>query len=192
MSLKERLVRFRSFWLFPLLAVVLLYVSFRLEPQSRPGALLWLIPLGVLMWSLLEYGLHRFVFHIRFEVRNPKLKEIVNASHLSHHAAPRDPGKLLVRTSYGLAVSGLLFALLYIASGSVYSTVGVLAGIWGGFLYYESVHYRVHLTSSASGLLAWQRRAHFYHHFTNNERCFGVTSRLWDHVFRTQLPEPQR
>jgi len=144
------------------------------------------------MWSLLEYGLHRFVFHIRFEVRNQKLKEIVNASHLSHHAAPRDPRKLLVRTSYGLAVSGLLFALLYIASGSVYSTVGLLAGIWGGFLYYESVHYRVHLTSSASGLLAWQRRAHFYHHFTNNERCFGVTSRLWDHVFRTQLPGPQR
>ena len=192
MSLKERLVRFRSFWLFPLLAVVLLYVSFRLEPQSRPGALLWLIPLGALMWSLLEYGLHRFVFHIRFEVRNPKLKEIVNASHLSHHSAPRDPRKLLVRTPYALAVSGLLFALLYIASGSVYSTVGVLAGIWGGFLYYESVHYRVHLTSSASGLLAWQRRAHFYHHFTNNERCFGVTSRLWDHVLRTQLPGPQR
>ena len=192
MSLKERLVRFRSFWLFPLLAVVLLYVSFRLEPQSRPGALLWLIPLGALMWSLLEYGLHRFVFHIRFEVRNQKLKEIVNASHLSHHSAPRDPRKLLVRTPYALAVSGLLFALLYIASGSVYSTVGVLAGIWGGFLYYESVHYRVHLTSSASGLLAWQRRAHFYHHFTNNERCFGVTSRLWDHVFRTQLPGPQR
>ena len=192
MSLKERLVRFRSFWIFPLLAVVLLYASFRVEPKSRLGALLWLIPLGVLMWSLLEYGLHRFVFHIRFELRNPKLKEIINASHLSHHAAPRDPSKLLVRTSYGLFISGLLFALLWAASGSLYSTAGVLAGIWVGFLYYESVHYRVHLTHSASGLIAWQRRSHFYHHFTNKDRCFGVTSPLWDHVSRTQWPTSRR
>jgi sterol desaturase/sphingolipid hydroxylase (fatty acid hydroxylase superfamily) len=192
MTLKERLVRFRSFWIFPLLAVVLLYVSRGIEPQSQPRALLWMVPLGALMWSLLEYGLHRFVFHIRFKLRSPKLQEIVNASHLSHHAAPRDPGKLLVRTPYGLAVSGLLFVLLYMASGSLYSVAGMLTGIWAGFLYYESVHYRVHLTHSASGLIAWQRRAHFYHHFTNSERCFGVTSRLWDHVFRTQLPAPRR
>ena len=30
-----------------------------------------------------------------------------------------------------------------------------------------------------------KRRTHFYHHFTNNKRCFGVTSPLWDYVFGT-------
>src|SRR5262245_43085005 len=136
MSLKERLLRFRSFWIFPLLAVVLLYTSSRAETQSRAVALIWLIPLGMLMWSLLEYCLHRFVFHIRFDIRNPRLKEFVNASHLGHHAAPRDPNKLLVHTTYGFVISGLLLALLYTASGSLYSASGMLAGIWAGFLYY--------------------------------------------------------
>ncbi len=192
MGLKERLVRFRSFWIFPILAVVLLYTSFRIEPGNRPWALVWLIPLGLVMWTLLEYGLHRFIFHIQMELQNPKLKEMVNASHLSHHAAPRDPTKLLVRPWYGFFISGLLFALLYAVSGCLFSTAGVLTGIWAGFLYYEAVHYRVHLTHSASGLIAWQRRRHFYHHFTNKDRCFGVTSPLWDHVFRTQWPAQRR
>ena len=192
MTLKERLYRFRSFWVFPLFAVFLLNFTFRAEPQSRWGDLVWLFPLGLLVWSLLEYGLHRFVFHIRFEVRNPKIRETVNASHLSHHAAPRDPDKLLVHTSYGFVVSALLFGMAYIVFGNLFSASGLLTGVWAGFLYYEAVHYRVHLTTSATGLLGSQRRAHFYHHFTNNKRCFGVTSPLWDYVFRTELPRPRR
>jgi sterol desaturase/sphingolipid hydroxylase (fatty acid hydroxylase superfamily) len=192
MRLKERLVRFRSFWVFPLLAILLLYVTFRSETPTRLANLLWLFPLGLLMWSLLEYGLHRFVFHIRFQVPDPKLREVLNASHLSHHAAPRDPTKLLVDPLYGLAISAVLFVLLLIAFGDTARAAGVMVGIWAGFLYYEAVHYRVHLTTSGSGLIAWQRRAHFYHHFTNRERCFGVTSPLWDYVFRTELPRSRR
>ena len=185
-----RLGRFRSFWIFPLLAILLIYVTGRVEPERRLGDLLWLVPAGILAWTLLEYGLHRFIFHIRFEIRDPAIREFLNASHISHHSAPRDPDKLLVRTSYGLLVSAVLFAILYSLSGSLFSTVGALAGIWAGFLYYEAVHYRVHLTTAPSGFIAGQRRAHFYHHFTNRERCFGVTSPLWDYVFKTQLPRP--
>jgi 4-hydroxysphinganine ceramide fatty acyl 2-hydroxylase len=178
--------------MFPLLAILLIYVSGVIEPERNNKDLLWLFPLGVFAWTLLEYGLHRFVFHIRVEFRNPKTADFVNASHLNHHAAPRDPDKLLVQPAYGLTVSGLLFGIIYLLSGSLFSAAGIMAGIWAGFLYYEAVHYRVHLTSSPSGFIAKQRRAHFYHHFTNRERCFGVTSPLWDYVFRTQLSRPQR
>ena len=190
--MKERLVRFRSFWMFPLLAVLLLYAGSRVEPQSRFSDLFWLFPFGVLSWSLLEYGLHRFVFHVSVDIRNPTLRNLVNASHLNHHAAPRDAGKLLVHPNYGVGLSILLSGILYLASGSMFSTAGMLAGIWAGFLYYEAVHYRVHLTTPASGLIARQRRAHFHHHFTNRNRCFGVTSPLWDYVFRTGLPRQPR
>jgi 4-hydroxysphinganine ceramide fatty acyl 2-hydroxylase len=192
MSMKERLIRFRSFWMFPLLALLLLYVSLRVEPANRASDLLWLLPSGVFAWSLLEYVLHRFVFHIHFQIQNPKLRELINASHLNHHAAPRDPAKLLVRPNYGLVVSALVFGILYLISGGLFRAAGIMAGVWTGFLYYEAVHYRVHLTTSASGLIGRQRRAHFHHHFTNKNRCFGVTSPLWDYVFRTALPRPQR
>jgi sterol desaturase/sphingolipid hydroxylase (fatty acid hydroxylase superfamily) len=185
MTLKERFDRFRSFWLFPLLGLVLLYAAAKSEPHRVTTDLLWLFPLGLMIWTLLEYFIHRFLFHIRMPLRNARLREIVNVSHLGHHASPRDPTKVLVQTPFGIAISAVLFGLLYVATRSVFSSAGMMVGIWAGFLYYEAVHYRVHFSLSGAGLLAWQRRAHFYHHFSNNKRCFGVTSPIWDYVFRT-------
>src|SRR5262245_41936361 len=178
--------RFCSFWMFPLLAILLIYVSRLVEPERQARELVWLFPAGLFAWTLLEYGLHRFVFHIDFEFRNRKTAEFINGSHLYHHAAPRDPDKLLVRPGYGLTVSAILFGSAYLISRSFFTASGIMAGIWAGFLYYEAVHYRVHLTTTPSGFIARQRRAPFYHHLTNKEKCFGVTSPLWDYVFRTQ------
>src|SRR5437660_10558620 len=112
MTLKERLYRFRSFWMFPLIAVVLLYVTSRAEPQHHLAELLWLFPMGVMIWTLLEYGLHRFIFHIQLPLRNPQLRDIVNASHIEHHVSPRNPNKLLVRLPYGMVISTVLYGLI--------------------------------------------------------------------------------
>ena len=186
MTLKERLYRFRSFWIFPVLAFVLLSLSFRTEPSRNRTDLLWLFVVGLFAWTLIEYGMHRFLFHVHLPFKSAKVREIVNGSHFGHHASPRDATKILVHPSYGIVVSSIVYGLLYTITGSVLSASGVLVGIWAGFLYYESVHYRVHLSLSGSGFVARQRRMHFYHHFTNNKRCFGVTTPLWDYVFRTR------
>ena len=177
------MVYWRSFWIFPLTAVVLLNVTLRAEPQSRASDLLWLFPLGVLAWTLLEYVLHRFAFHIQVPLRNDLLRHIINAQHVEHHASPRNPDKILVRPMYGLVLSSILYGVLYLSIRNSFSVAGLMAGIWAGFLYYEAVHYRVHFSVSASVFIARQRRAHFYHHFTDNTKCFGVTSPLWDYVF---------
>jgi len=189
--MKERLYRFRSFWMFPLIAAALLRITSNAEPEGRFPDLVWLVPVGLLLWTLLEYGLHRFVFHIQVPLPNPVLRDLLNASHLGHHASPRDRTKVLVHPSYGLVISAILYFLLWVVSGSLFSAAGIMTGIWAGFLYYEAVHYRVHFSLSGSGFIARQRRTHFYHHFTNNKRCFGVTSPLWDYVFRTTLPQRQ-
>jgi sterol desaturase/sphingolipid hydroxylase (fatty acid hydroxylase superfamily) len=185
MSMKERLIRFRSFWIFPILGGLLLYFTSRHEPAGRFNDLFGLVPAGILIWTILEYGLHRFAFHIQIPVRNSLLRDIVNGSHMQHHAAPRDPNKVLVHPLYGIVISSILYGLLFAVLRNGFSTAGIMVGIWMGFLYYEAVHYRVHFSLSGSGFVARQRRAHFYHHFTNNKRCFGVTSPLWDYVFGT-------
>jgi sterol desaturase/sphingolipid hydroxylase (fatty acid hydroxylase superfamily) len=189
MSIKERLVRFRSFWIFPSLALFLIYVAFRNDTDNLRN-MFWLFPLGIFAWTLIEYGLHRFVFHI--DLSNPRVRDLINGTHVNHHLAPRDPDRLLVKTGYGMGVSALIFVNLWAVFGRFDFAVGMLSGIWAGFLYYEFVHYTAHLTSTTRGLMGRQRRAHFYHHFTNNGRCFGVTSPLWDYVFRTQLPRQRR
>jgi len=186
MSLRERLYLFRSFWIFPTIAAGIWYVTLH-NQSERPGHLFWLFALGVFIWTLLEYVLHRFVFHIQIPVTDPRLRDIINSSHLAHHASPRDRYKVLVHPSYGLVISGILFGLLVAGFRSAAAAGVTLTGIWAGFLYYEAVHYRVHFSLSPKGVIGRQRRAHFHHHFTNNKRCFGVTSPLWDYVFGTYL-----
>src|SRR5215471_13465769 len=177
MDIKGRLIRFRSFWIFPLLSILLLLISY---PRSH-HTVLDLTPFaagGLVIWTLLEYFFHRFLLHAEFQ--NAKLREFVNKDHLQHHAAPRDRDRILVKTGFALVTSSLIFALLYVVMRDAVQTTVTMMGIWLGFLYYEAVHYRVHISLAHSPLLQRQRRAHFYHHFSNSEKCFGVTSPLWD------------
>jgi sterol desaturase/sphingolipid hydroxylase (fatty acid hydroxylase superfamily) len=181
--MKERLMHFRSFWIFPILALVMVYLTWRAEPGRLIGELLGLIPLGLFIWTFLEYGFHRFAFHLPGS--DSAAGRMLSASHLGHHQSPRDMNRLFVNCRVSIVISTLIWIALWAAFGSAYRASGILAGIWLGFLYYESVHYRVHLTASHSGLIARQRRAHFHHHFTNSAKCFGVTTPFWDHVFGT-------
>jgi 4-hydroxysphinganine ceramide fatty acyl 2-hydroxylase len=189
MKLRERLSYFRSFWIFPSIAAGLLYVALWAEPQPR-GRLFLFFALGVFIWTFLEYLLHRFLFHLQLPIRNSHVRDIINGSHFLHHASPRDRNKILVHPSYGIVVSSLVYVLIYAVGRNAAAAVVILTGVWAGFLYYEAVHYRVHFTLSASPFIARQRKVHFYHHFTNNKRCFGVTTPLWDYVFGTTADRP--
>jgi len=181
--MKERLVRFRSFWVFPLLGVVLVSLTARGRPGSVLVNVLPFLLIGIVAWTLLEYGFHRILLHAEF--RSPIMQKFINASHLRHHAAPRDPDQILVQLSFALVISAVLYGAILIATRDAFVTSGVMSGVWLGFLYYEAVHYRVHLSLAHSALLQQQRRAHFYHHFSDSGKCFGVTSPLWDYVFGT-------
>jgi sterol desaturase/sphingolipid hydroxylase (fatty acid hydroxylase superfamily) len=187
--MKERLSRFRSFWVFPLLSIALLVFL----PKSKSYSawdLVAMIGGGVALWSLLEYGFHRFLLHARFQ--NPTLNDVVNASHLRHHHSPRDRDIILVQLPFALTTSVIVYSVLWALTRNAFEASALISGIWLGFLYYEAVHYRVHMSLSHSPLLQQQRRAHFYHHFSNSEKCYGVTSPIWDYVFGTMRREAQR
>ena len=173
----------QRFWIVPLAAITGLVLAKRYEPDRSIVSLVWLVPAGFLGWTLLEYVLHRFVFHVR--ARNLTLRRIVDALHQEHHAAPRNAAYLFVRSPYAIGISAVIAAGLAAASGSLFSTAALMCGIWGGFLLYESTHYRIHLTAAERGWIGHRRGRHFYHHFHNPTRCFGVTTTLWDRVFRT-------
>ncbi len=187
MGVKERLLRFRSFWVFPLLSIALLVAAFAGDSHHSALDLAGLLVSGIAMWTLLEYILHRFLLHAEF--RNRTLRDLVNASHLNHHSAPRDRDQILVQLPFALITSALIYGILFAITRDTFKASGLISGIWMGFLYYEAVHYRVHVSLGHSQLLQQQRRAHFYHHFSNSEQCFGVTSPLWDYVFGTMRRE---
>src|SRR5215203_3617897 len=65
--------------------VVCLFSVTRNEALSLSVSLVLLVS-GLLSWGLIEYGLHRFVFH--YDARSESGRKIVYAVHLSHHEHP--------------------------------------------------------------------------------------------------------
>lgn len=175
-----RLRLFFSFWAYPTLAAALLWAGLGAEAEGSVLDYIWLLPSGVFVWTLVEYVLHRFVFHIR----SPRWRGFAYRLHGVHHTHPRDPEKILTSPEVSLPPSAVIFGAVWLGTGSLEAAAGVIAGVWTGFLYYEWVHLRVH-TTHAAGILDRHRRWHFHHHFVDDRVCFGVTSPLWDAVFGT-------
>ena len=181
MTSAEKVILFKSFWILPPLAVAALAAACRLDRDTSVFHLLWAVPLGVLSWTLIEYLLHRFVFH--WHTRSAAIRNILDALHQRHHVDPASPAFLLVRLPYALVISAAIAAGLLALSGNLVWTAGLMSGIWLGFLCYEGVHYGIHRTSAEGGWISRRRRAHFVHHFRNSRKCYGVTTSFWDRVF---------
>ena len=60
-----------------------------------------------------------------------------------------------------------------------------LGGFALGYLAYDLIHDSIHRYGTKSGVLNWLRRYHFQHHFAATDRQFGVSTPIWDYVFRT-------
>lgn len=70
----------------PVVAVAMYYAF--MQPALQPLMILAYFALGIFVWSLTEYLLHRFFFHI--PQTNRVFKAIYFYSHGIHHDAPND------------------------------------------------------------------------------------------------------
>ncbi len=61
----------------------------------------------------------------------------------------------------------------------------VLFGVVVGFLHYEYRHFRIHFCTPATRSEEKMRMHHLAHHHRNPRAYHGVTTRLWDRVFKT-------
>lgn len=134
---------------------------------------------GALAWTLAEYVLHRFDMHGR-STRGATARE-----HRTHHATLDVPA-LTAGTWVGAGLVALAFAI----GGRPAVAVGWMAAYVG----YELVHRRIHMRPAPgrearavepSRYRRWVTAQHMHHHLTHAGANFGVTSPLWDVVFRT-------
>jgi sterol desaturase/sphingolipid hydroxylase (fatty acid hydroxylase superfamily) len=138
--------------------------------------------LGLVAWSLAEYLLHRFVFHFQPDTRwGRRLHFII---HGVHHDYPHDPMRLVMPPSVSVPLAILVFLLFRLLVGPVWS-LPFFAGFLVGYLIYDMTHFHIHHHRSDNKLSLALRRYHYRHHFQQSDRGFGVTSSLWDRVFRT-------
>ena len=131
---------------------------------------------GTMLWTLLEYVLHRFVYH---EVAG--IKEL----HGMHHEHPNDlVGSPLWSTLAAFLV--LSIALVLLAGVEIGS--GLTLGLMLGYVAYLVVHDGVHRWQLREN--SWMRSYRLWHlrHHRHPVPCnFGVTTGFWDIVFGTAV-----
>ena len=152
------------------------------------GALL--LVSGVLSWGLLEYGLHRFIFH--YDARSAFGKKVVYAAHLSHHDDPRATDRIFSSLMVSAPVAAAYLLLARLATGSWRAASFLLAGLTLGYFYYEWLHFRAHHRRARFRLFRYLRKYHLMHHYKSPELRFGVSSPLFDIVFGTFRPVASR
>ncbi|HET8574357.1 MAG TPA: sterol desaturase family protein [Edaphocola sp.] len=148
------------------------------------GRIAWVFIAGIFVWTFLEYILHRFVFHMTSE--NPRIKRIAYTMHGVHHEYPRDRERLFMPPIPSIIAASLFFCLFYLIMG--WNALAFFPGFMLGYISYGSMHYAIHAFKPPHWLKALWRNHHL-HHYKYPELGFGVSSVLWDHVFRTIPPK---
>lgn len=140
---------------------------------------------GALTWTLLEYLIHRFLGHHPALRPNP-----FGTEHVRHHAEGDYFAPSWKKALAALATTAALWwpatRLAGLELGAAY-----LAGLMGFYAVYEWLHRREHTHAGVSAYGRWARRHHFAHHFADARFNHGVTTPLWDLVFRTWRPVEQ-
>ena len=150
---------------------------------QAPRAVLLLTSLGFMSWGMLEYGLHRFLFHL--DVRSEFWRRLIYLAHLSHHDNPQAADKLFSNLWLSVPVAAIYFLLAWSLLGKWETAVYLWSGLVAGYLVYEWVHYQAHHGRPRFALLRYLKKYHLLHHHKTPNLRFGVTSPAFDYLLGT-------
>ncbi|OCK84270.1 Inositolphosphorylceramide-B hydroxylase [Lepidopterella palustris CBS 459.81] len=147
--------------------------------------------LGLFLWTLVEYILHRFLFHLDYYLPDNRVGITLHfILHGIHHYLPMDKYRLVMPPTLFLALATPFWKLAHIIFAyNWYAATAVFSGGIFGYICYDLTHYFLHHRN----LPAWYRelkKYHLAHHFADYQNGFGVTSRFWDWVFKTEIQMP--
>lgn len=140
---------------------------------------------GLLAFTLVEYVMHRFIFHM---APVTKLREkVAYTMHGIHHEYPRDKGRIAMPVPLSLVISTIFFGIYYALMGNY--TFAFLPGFLMGYASYLGIHYMIHAMQPPKNFMKYLWVHHGTHHYKDPDHRFGVTSPLWDYVFGTMPPK---
>jgi dihydroceramide fatty acyl 2-hydroxylase len=161
----------------PLIGVVLEHAG---APQPSWAA--WLL-LGVAAWTLLEYGMHRFLFHP--PTGHPVGRVLGFLVHGHHHRTPLETTRLAATPLQMASALGLLFAVFGALLPPEVARPTFVGSVVG-YLAYEGLHHMAHHGRPRWGPLRAVQRHHLRHHYDALEGNWGISSPVWDVVFRSR------
>lgn len=129
---------------------------------------------GLLLFTLVEYCFHRWLFHGPVPLMEP--------GHRKHHANPQGDDSLpfFLPPMILLAVAAALSVVLAASHALL-----LMGGLAAGYAIYALSHRVIHSTSFRHRLgRRWAAWHHVHHH--RPDRNFGVTTPLWDIILGTR------
>lgn len=164
------------------LAIVLSTLALSHSSQSYLMRAMW-FGLGLVTWSFLEYILHRFVLH--YHPTSDIGGAVIDRLHALHHHNPKDETQVCVPIFLNLAFWGTVFGLIVLFGGAFEGGLIFTSGVALLMVIYDITHYSAHYSKPSNTIMHALKRHHTLHHFSDHRKRFGVTSPIWDYVFRT-------
>lgn len=137
---------------------------------------------GLILWTFTEYTLHRYVFH--WDAKSAAGKYFVFLFHGLHHDDPQDPTRLVMPPVPAILIVIILWTLFSAIFPMKYLEC-IMASFLVGYLCYDYIHYATHHFAMTSKVGKYLRKYHLQHHYSGEMSKYGVSSPLWDYIFKT-------
>jgi sterol desaturase/sphingolipid hydroxylase (fatty acid hydroxylase superfamily) len=137
---------------------------------------------GLIVWTLMEYLVHRFAFH--FPAKSSFGKRLVYLYHGVHHEVPDDKGRLVMPPLGAVIIMAILWGLFGLLIPAPWFEP-FFAFFIVGYIIYDYIHYATHHLGIRHTFLKSVTRHHLEHHYKSEKSKFGISSPLWDWVFGT-------
>ncbi|RZB90332.1 Dihydroceramide fatty acyl 2-hydroxylase FAH1, partial [Glycine soja] len=175
-------------WAIPViwLPVVCWFIHNSVQMGLSCPHLALLVVLGIFVWTLLEYSLHRFLFHIKTKTYWGNTLHYL--LHGCHHKHPMD-GLRLVFPPAATAILLMPFWNLVKLMATPSTAPALFGGGLLGYVMYDCTHYYLHHGQPKTEVPRNLKKYHLNHHFRIQDKGFGITSSLWDKVFGTLPPK---
>lgn len=160
------------------------FVLYRSAARHDLGALgiVGMFFAGLFAWTFSEYVLHRWIFHwVNDTAWGRRIHFLL---HGVHHDFPNDRDRLVMPLPTSVPLAVIFYTLFFVLLGKALCEP-FFAGFTIGYLFYDGTHYFVHHFTPKSRWGKLLRKHHLTHHHADHDGGFGVSSPLWDHVFRT-------
>ncbi len=165
---------------------VIFYMLYLSIWQHQLSALniITLIILGIFIWTITEYMLHRFVFH--FQPKSKIGERLHFIFHGVHHDYPSDSRRLVMPPSASIPLALLFYFLFVLILGDVL-VFPFFAGFLAGYLFYDITHFAIHHFNMHSKFWLAIKNHHMKHHYQDPSKGFGVSTPFWDAVIGTNF-----
>ena len=164
------------------------------SPTLSWGAIAGALVVGLIVWTLAEYVIHRFVFHFAPKSPHPLVDRMIFLFHGVHHVQPQCKTRLVMPPVVSIPIAASFYALFTVVLGTLLGIPDWVAPSFAAFLVgyviYDLTHYATHHFPMHWAPLKWLRRHHMLHHYRTPDARYGVSSPIWDAVFGTLPAHP--